>query len=167
MGLQNPCRQRFRLTLLKWSHSLDTRQCMFICVFYVEFRKMILFPANFNLPVFTKANMNAFVAAPKPRRFLRSCSSMAGSRWSEIKTKKQFWIEGKFLLRKQWHSMTYLVQKGSLCTCIQVTSKAEVTFCHLLNLLPLAQNLGHIAKLKDMKLCEIKLIIKLTMSVTK
>ena len=42
---------------------------------------------------------------------------------------------------------------------IQVTSKAEVTFCHLLNLLPLTRNLGHIAKLKDMKLWGIKVIM--------
>ena len=46
--------------------------------------KIMLFPANFNLPVFTSANMNAFVAAPRQRRFLRSCSSMAGSRCPEI-----------------------------------------------------------------------------------
>ena len=36
----------------------------------------MFFPATFNLPVFTKANINAFVAAPKLRRSLRSCSSM-------------------------------------------------------------------------------------------
>lgn len=42
-------------------------------------RKTMFFPASFNLPVFTKANIKAFVAAPKPRRLLRSCSSKAGS----------------------------------------------------------------------------------------
>ena len=50
---------------------------------------------------------------------------------------------------------------------IQVTSKAEVTFCHLLNLLPLTQKMGRIAKLRDMKLRGIKLIIKLIMLVIK
>lgn len=50
---------------------------------------------------------------------------------------------------------------------IYVTSKAEVTFCHLLNLLPLTRNLGRIAKLKDMKSWGIKVIIKLIMLITK
>lgn len=51
----------------------------------------MFFPATFNLPVFTNASMNAFVAAPKLRRSLRSCSSMElGSlRWSENKGKKE------------------------------------------------------------------------------
>lgn len=60
-------------------------------VLYAEFRNIILFPATFNLPVFTKASMNAFVAAPKLRRSLRSCSRMElGSSWSEIKAQIVF-----------------------------------------------------------------------------
>ena len=55
-----------------------------MCGFYAGFMKIMLFPANFNLPVFTSANMNAFVAAPRQRRLLRSCSSMAGSGCPEI-----------------------------------------------------------------------------------
>lgn len=51
----------------------------------------MLFPATFNLPVFTKANMNAFVAAPKLRRSLRSCSRIElASDWSKIKVQKMF-----------------------------------------------------------------------------